>query len=525
MSNYPQIKQDHPVGARLASDFFDVGQFCFHVQLYPNLDRSPQPGFVYLVLVRAPPEAEILKIRFSFSLPEIGFVYKQMVKDSVSRWHGGFGPEGVDVLCPGASIFSGDALTIKTDVEVLEVVSTECTIYRWPISCFEDIRQKHDTGNGRGAFHSRVSERFEVHTAESGLLRFRVDLHPNIDHDGNFFCAFHLEEFEPNLGSLKLQYDLSLEELEFKQEPQVLDGSAQEWSQSLGLAGRPTACRALRDRKGPLTVKLGVQILTLTTMSEDAMPHQPVYSAATVHSGFCSAKFRYLILNSCGDRVPGCPQGMPVTDVKNGIGKVGTFLRSSTLNAGRMKNYLLEEGVPVTSIQMADYVGSAGLPHPRALLEDFFANCAGESSSCRKMVIYFTGHAHDLQTSGAELAGAWAFSWVPKGDKYGADVAVGPKDLFKWKSELAPQIPLEVIVEAPFAGRWCTAARENLLPGRVLAAGPPDKQSWAHGDGSYFTDWLLGRGEALKTTRFPDGKQIPWQYLHHLGTAAPMHLT
>lgn len=520
VTSYPQVKQDHPLGNRVSGDFFDVGDFRFHVQLFPNLDRSPQPGLLYLVLVHAPPEAEILKIRFSFKIPELTFVYNQMVKDCVSRWYGGFGPDGVDVLCPGATSFSGDILSVKTEVEVLEIVSTDSTIHRWPIPKYEDIRERHDTGSGKGAFHSRVSERFEVNTAEVGPLRFRVDLHPNIDHDVNFFCAFHLEEFDPKLGSLKLQCDLSLEELEFKSEPQVLEGSAQEWTQTLGLAGKPTACRALRHYIGPLTVRLGVQVLSLSAISEDAMIPPPV------HSGFCSPKFRYLILNSCGDKTPGCPQRMCASDGKNGLqsSKSTTFLRASTLNAGRMKTHLLESNVPQTSIQLADYVGSAGLPHPRALLEDFFGSCAAENSGCAKMVIYFTGHAYDERTSGAQDVGTWAFLWVPKGEKYGAEVAVSPADLFRWKADLAPQLPLEVIVEAPFAGQWCTAARDKGVLGRVLAAGPPNKMTSAHGEGSFFTDWLLGRGEALKTTCFSDGKQVPWQYLYRLGTASPMHL-
>eukprot|EP00811_Abedinium_folium_P006726 NODE_16200_length_1007_cov_2.539773.p1 GENE.NODE_16200_length_1007_cov_2.539773~~NODE_16200_length_1007_cov_2.539773.p1 ORF type:complete len:161 (-),score=59.99 NODE_16200_length_1007_cov_2.539773:524-1006(-) len=160
---------------------------------------------------------------------------------------------------------------------------------------------------------------------------------------------------------------------------------------------------------------------------------------------------------------------------------------------------------------MVKYDGVDAALHPRELLERFVSQPDGFA----KLVVYYAGHA--------DKSGAWCLRWKPEGQSYSADVTLAPRDLFGWKAALNPHIPLEVIVEAPYAGAWCVVAKEVQLLGRVLTACAPDHLARAQAGSSLFTDWLIGRGRTLKTARFTDGPQEPWEYTR-LGTAGPLRI-
>lgn len=492
---------------------FAVGELSFQVQLHPDSNEWPEPGTIFVRLMAEGRENEVdkLKVEVDVNIEELAYTDSFTMKDDRHRWQGGFGPEDQGDLRRLLTGFGGETLTVQVSIQILEHVLPNSTVFRWPVRKFEEIRAVSASAEPlMDGFHGRFSRRFEVHGEKFGLLIFRADLHTNVDDTGNFYISFKLEKlnsrFDPAVSALSLDYAIVLEEIAYVKKEETLRGLGLDWNKTLGLAGKPTDCEALRTYKGQLTLRLRVAVRQC---------------AATAHkdpsnwSEIAGRDFRYLLLSAAGPAVVGEPELLDAPPEVSAPGppQAEAFAGACVWNLHRLRCYLLKQGVPANSVIEANYDGETEQEHPRELLERFLS----DPKEASKLVVYFTGHA-------SADDGAWCFRWLPEGQKYSSDVVVTPQDLYGWRksfSQKALQIPIQIVVEAVGAGSWCIAAKEDQLRGHVFAACAPGCRALSLTDGSLFTSWLLGGTQALRTAQFPGGPQIPWEYTR-TSTVGPM---
>lgn len=471
---------------------FKIGKFALELHLHPRLNDWPEAGALYLRLVSST-DASVthIKVRVSIQVPELNYAGSFTRKDTIAKWKGGFGPKEQTKLGTDIAAFKGPDLTVVATLEVLEVATPKISVFRIPFQKFEDLKHAHNAEACKAGFHMRLTRKFEIHGPKFGTLAFRADVHPNVDATGNLYVSFKLEAADPRVEELDLEYELSLEEVSHTSKSEMLRGNRMKWSQALGLAGKPTACEALRKYYGPLTLRLRVTVVECRFFVERERP--PLWEAL-VH-----ANWRYLLISAAGPKVKGVPEQF------DGQSPVDGFGRASSLNVARMRGFLLEGGVPSENVLAINYGDDdEELPHPHELFERVFS----ELGPATRLVIYYSGHA-------APDTGAWCMRWRPRGQRFAADVTVEPQELLEWRSESPDswRVPLQLIVESVAAGAWCNAAKEVQLQGRVIAACSAEGVSWAKHDGSLFTDWMIGRNACIPSGHLPGEKQVPWDYV------------
>lgn len=479
VAGFQQLLEQCSHGDCIYGPQFFLGDFLFQLHLHPKRNGWIEPGVLFLRLVSsmADPPAGALKIRASFQLPEVGWTGVLCAKSSVTRWQGGFHCEDSQGLCAALAAFPGDEFAVEAAIEVLEVTRQSNFTVRIPMDS-EALKSP-----GPDGFFRRSSTKMCIPTREFGDLSFRADLHKNIDATGNFYVGLKLEDADPKIDEIEMQYDLCLEELGYTAKTEVLSGNRDAWSEIMGLSGNQTQCGALRSHSGPITVRLDVNVISCRWAVENWSPLRCY--------GLTSTDTQYLLISAAGPGVPGTPEQVDLPEF--------SFSNVCAENVCQMQSSLVEAGVPPENVLTVDFSGNVEEAHPQEIIQATM----GDPESNANVLIYFTGHAE-------ASSGAWCFRWRPKGQSYSAEVTVAPRDLLAWRAGAAGR--LDLVVEAACAGAWCQAAEEVQLNGRVLAACAPGGLAWARGKCSVFTNWLVGQSQAV------EGPQVPWEYDRPSGT-------